>query len=138
MYNGHHQFPPPLWLFCIIPPAVRDFQRATWSSASRGNLSTEGAIDLTDDKSVKSRAQRNQEPQTIDTAATGSHASGNSLTPAADVDTIAPRIEATGLIWIEQEDQAKQGMARKGDMRQARAAPDHPHVGHVRGSGESQ
>lgn len=36
---------------------------------------------------------------------------------------------ATGDIWITQEDQAKQGNARKFDSRNAEAAPDHPHIG---------
>lgn len=97
-----------------------------------------GAIPLTDDANKRFKAQRNQEPQTIDTTETGNHPTGNYITPEAGVDALAPRIEATGLIWIEQEDQAKQGMARKGDMKHAQAAPDHPHIGHVRGSGESQ
>lgn len=93
---------------------------------------------MSDDLNKATRAQRNKEPQTIDTTLTGNHPSGNYLTPTADVDALAPRIEATGLIWIEKEDEAKQGMTRKGDMRNAQAAPDHPHIGHVRGSGESQ
>lgn len=82
--------------------------------------------------------QRNQEPRTIQTTTSGTHPAGNLLTPADDVDQLAPSIEATGLIWIEQEDQAKQAMARKSDMKGARAAPDHPHIGHVEGSGEVQ
>lgn len=93
---------------------------------------------MSDDLNKATKAQRNQEPQTISTSRTGTHATGNHLTPQADVDAIAPRIEATGLVWIEMDDEAKQGMARKGDMKGARAAPDHPHIGHVRGSGESQ
>jgi len=84
------------------------------------------------------KAQRNQEPRTIDTTTTGNHPTGNYLTPSADVDSLAPQLETEGLIWIEMEDQAKQAMTRKGDMRNAQAAPNHPHIGHVRGSGESQ
>jgi hypothetical protein len=105
---------------------------------SLGQSIGKGAIRLADDKNQRAKASRNMEPQTIDTTVTGNHPAGNLLTPAADVDGLAPRIEATGLIWIEQGDQAKQGMARKGNMKNAQAAPDHPHVGHVRGSGESQ
>lgn len=93
---------------------------------------------MSDDLNKATQAQRNQEPQTIDTTVTGNHPTGNSLTPPADIDTIAPRMEATGLVWIEREDLRKQGMARKGDMKGARAAPNHPHVGPVRGGGEIQ
>lgn len=93
---------------------------------------------MADDLNKATKEQRNQEPQTISTTLTGNHPTGNHLTPKADVDALAPRIEATGLVWIEKEDMRKQGMTRKGDMRNAQAAPDHPHIGHVRGSGESQ
>lgn len=91
-----------------------------------------------DDKNQRHKNQRNQEPQAVDVTPTGTHAAGNTLTPSADVDALAPQMEAEGLLWIDQEDQAKQGMARKGDRRHAQAAPSHPHIGHVRGSGESQ
>lgn len=37
------------------------------------------------------------------------------------------------LIWIDREEQAKQGMARKGDPENAKAAPDHPHTGDEQG-----
>ncbi|MFZ5817002.1 MAG: hypothetical protein ACOY93_17200 [Bacillota bacterium] len=93
---------------------------------------------MSDDLKKETPAQRNQEPRAVSTTLTGNHATGNYLTPQADVDAVAPSIQANGLVWIEKEDDAKQGMARKGDMRNARAAPDKPHIGHVRGSGESQ
>lgn len=93
---------------------------------------------MSDDLKKATQAQRNQEPVAVSTTLTGNHPTGNYITPKADLDAIAPQIKAEGLIWIEQEDQAKQGMARKGDMRNAQAAPSHPHIGHVRGSGESQ
>jgi hypothetical protein len=83
-------------------------------------------------------SKRKHEPVTIDTTTTGNHAAGNYLTPTDDVSEIAPHISADSLVWIEKEDQAKQGMARQGDMRSARAAPDHPHIGHVEGSGQVQ
>lgn len=83
-------------------------------------------------------SKRKREPVTIDTTTTGNHAAGNYLTPPADVSETAPQLLDDSRVWIEREDQAKQGMARKGDMRTAQAAPDHPHAGHVEGNGEVQ
>lgn len=36
--------------------------------------------------------------------------------------------ERNGRIWIERDEQAKQGMARKENMRDAQASPSHPHI----------
>lgn len=36
--------------------------------------------------------------------------------------------ERNGRIWIERGEQAKQGMARKENMRDAQASPSHPRV----------
>lgn len=91
-----------------------------------------------DDKNRRFKQQRNQEPETVDMDLTGTNPAGNSLGPEMSIAEQVPRIEATDLIWIEQADQAKQGMARKVDMRNASAAPNHPHIGHVPGSGEIQ
>jgi hypothetical protein len=90
-----------------------------------------------DDNNKKFKAQRNQEPLTIDTSTTGNHATGNLLGGAAAEGQL-PDPQAASEIWIEQEDHAKQGMARKFDLKGAQAAPGHPHIGHDAGSGESQ
>lgn len=91
-----------------------------------------------DDNNKRFKAQRNQEPAAIDTDPTAIRPAGNSLTPTLSAGAQAANLEQDGLLWIEQEDQAKQGMARKGNMRGARAADGHPHIGHTPGSGESQ
>ncbi len=91
-----------------------------------------------DDANKKNKVQRNQEPGAIDMDPTANIPMGNTLTPTLSPGAQAKNLEQDGLLWIEQEDQAKQGMARKGDMRGARAADNHPHVGHTPGSGESQ
>jgi hypothetical protein len=96
-----------------------------------------GAIAV-DDLNKRTKAQRNQEPETIDTTLTGNHPRGNYMTPQQPATELLPRVEATGLVWIEREDLRKQGMARKGDMKNAQAAPNRPHFGHTRGSGEIQ
>jgi hypothetical protein len=93
---------------------------------------------MADDNPKQSRAQRNREPKSIDTTLTGNHPTGNYRNEPISIAEQAPRIEATGVIWIEQDDQAKQGMARKTDLKDAQAAPGHPHIGHQAGSGESQ
>jgi hypothetical protein len=90
-----------------------------------------------DDNNKKFKAQRNQEPLTIDTTLTGNHPSGNYL-GGVPTEGRLPDPDAVADIWIEQEDQAKQGMARKFDTKGAQAAPGHPHVGHEPGSGEVQ
>lgn len=43
--------------------------------------------------------------------------------------------ERNGRIWIEREEQAKQGMARKENMRDAQASPSRPQIV---GRGEEQ
>jgi len=83
-------------------------------------------------------AEENREPRTISTATTGSHATGNYLNETAEQDELAMDIGTEELVWIEREDQAKQGMARKGDMRNAQAAPDHPHLAQRDRSGGRQ
>lgn len=80
--------------------------------------------------------RRYPEPTTVDTTETGTHGRGNYRTEEG-INIPEPTAEMTE-IWIEQDDQAKQGMARKFDFKHAQAAPDRPHVGHVPGSGESQ
>jgi hypothetical protein len=90
-----------------------------------------------DDNHKYTKAQRNQEPMTIDTTTTGNHPQGNFLGGLPNEGKLPPA-DAVADIWIEQEDQAKQGMARKFDLKGARAAPGHPHIGHDAGSGESQ
>lgn len=91
---------------------------------------------MTDDANQGFKAQRNQEPITIDTSMTGNHPAGNYLR-AEEAATKLPPLEAAS-IWIEQRDHAKQGMARKFDMKNAQAAPGHPHVGPAQGGGEIQ
>lgn len=105
----------------------------TWERLSRG-----GVCKGMDDNNKRSAAQRNQEPGAIDTDPTAVRPAGNTLTPTLSPGAQAANLQQDGLLWIEQEDQAKQGMARKPDMRNARAAENHPHLGHTRGSGESQ
>lgn len=91
------------------------------------------------DKGTKQfKNQRNQEPMTIDTTLTGNHPGGNYLGSVMEDQGRLPPPAAVADVWIEQEDQAKQGMARKSDMKGAQAAPGHPHIGHEAGSGESQ
>ncbi|HLN65545.1 MAG TPA: hypothetical protein VK464_28810 [Symbiobacteriaceae bacterium] len=91
-----------------------------------------------DDKNQRYKAQRNQEPITIDTDPTGNNPAGNYLGGVTADQGKLPPVESTADIWIMQEDQAKQGMARKFDTKHAQAAPGHPHIGHQAGSGESQ
>jgi len=83
-------------------------------------------------------SEERREPVSIDTTVTGNHGAGNYLTPPAGVSEIGPQVRDESRIWIEREDQPKQGMARKGHMKSARAAPDHPHVGRAEGSGQPQ
>lgn len=90
--------------------------------------------DTTPQTNQRTKEQKQQEPITIDVTTSGTHPAGNYK---SEDDIQFPSIKNTE-IWIEQEDQAKQGMARKFDLKHAQAAPDHPHVGHVPGSGESQ
>jgi hypothetical protein len=68
-----------------------------------------------------------KEPDHIDVSTTGTHATGNSL------HTKNTLPETEGLIWIEADDQAKQGKANKGDPLHAQAAPDHPHFSSTQG-----
>lgn len=91
-----------------------------------------------DDNNKQFKAQRNREPLTIDTTLTGNHPRGNYQSGPVDFAQLDQRIRQDGLLWIEQEDQAKQGRARKFDFKNAQAAPGHPHIGHVPGSGEIQ
>lgn len=93
---------------------------------------------MVDDNQKRYSAQRNREPKSIDTTLTGNHPTGNYRNEPMSIAEQAPRIEATGLLWIEQDDQAKQGMTRKANLQGAQAAPGHPHIGHKAGSGESQ
>lgn len=71
--------------------------------------------------------RRNHEPEAAKTTVTGAHAAGHHLNEAAEFGRAAA-VSTDDLAWIEREDQAKQGMARKGDMRNAQAAPDRPHL----------
>lgn len=70
---------------------------------------------------------RSREPGSVSTSVTGAHATGHHLNEAAERGEPARDVPLEGLVWIEKEDQAKQGMARTGDMRDAAAAPDRPH-----------
>ncbi|HYG58003.1 MAG TPA: hypothetical protein VD902_08080 [Symbiobacteriaceae bacterium] len=92
---------------------------------------------MSDDADKGFKAQQNQEPVTIDTTMTGNHPAGNYIRSEEAVAETMPPLQAAS-IWIEQRDHAKQGMARKFDMRNATASPGRPHVGHVPGSGEIQ
>ena len=83
------------------------------------------------------RRPRYPEPTTIDTTTSGTHGAGNYLTEEG-IGPLPEPSPRTTEIWIEQDDQAKQGAARKFDFKAARAAPDHPHIGHEPGSGEVQ
>ncbi|MBP2018363.1 hypothetical protein J2Z79_001771 [Symbiobacterium terraclitae] len=75
-------------------------------------------------------AKRNHEPEAVKTTLTGTHAAGHHLNEAAEFGRAAA-VSTDDLAWIEREDQAKQSMARTGDMRSAQAAPDRPHpAGH--------
>jgi hypothetical protein len=97
-----------------------------------------GGVHMTDKNPKRFANQRNAEPKTIDTTLTGNHPTGNYITEEQGIRL--PEADAAAEIWIEQDDQAKQGMARgfRVDPKQAQAAPSHPHIGHVRGSGEIQ
>ncbi|HEY3363773.1 MAG TPA: hypothetical protein VGK74_01800 [Symbiobacteriaceae bacterium] len=79
--------------------------------------------------------ERYSEPVTPDTTPTGTHGAGNYIMDEGVGPLPDPSVTE---IWIEQEDQAKQGKARKFNFKRAQAAPDRPHIGHVPGSGESQ
>jgi len=81
---------------------------------------------------------RKNEPKTIATTTSGTHAAGNYGGPGSQDGISLPPPEKTADIWIEQEGQAKQGMARKVDLKGAQAAPNRPHLGHVSGSGDVQ
>jgi len=81
---------------------------------------------------------RKNEPQTIATTTSGTHPAGNYGGPGAQDGISLPPPEKAAEIWIEKEDQAKQGMARKFDLKGAQAAPGRPHLGHAPGSGEAQ
>jgi hypothetical protein len=93
---------------------------------------------MTDDANQKYEAQRNQEPRAVDSTITGNHLTGNYFPGQLPNQGQLPSIGAAVEIWIEQKDHAKQGMARKFDLKGAQAAPGHPHIGHVEGSGEIQ
>lgn len=97
-----------------------------------------GGVQMTDKNPKEFANQRNAEPKTIDTTLTGNHPTGNYRMEEQDMQL--PEAEAAAEIWIDQPDQAKQGMARgfRVDPKQAQAAPNHPHVGHEPGSGEIQ
>jgi len=81
---------------------------------------------------------RKHEPGSVSTSLTGTHATGHHLNEAAERDKAATDVPMEGLVWVEKEDQAKQGMARKGDMRGATAAPDRPHLPGRPGQGGRQ
>lgn len=83
-------------------------------------------------------AEQQNEPTTISTATTGSHATGNYPLEPAEHEAAELDQPTEGMIWIERKDQAKQAMARKGDMRSAQAAPDHPHLAERSRSGGRQ
>ncbi|MDF2627984.1 MAG: hypothetical protein K0R39_1815 [Symbiobacteriaceae bacterium] len=90
---------------------------------------------MTDKSHVRFKNQRNEEPTTIDTDNTGTNATGNYLNGGK---MGLPNPDHARDIWIEQEDQAKQGMARRDDLSRAQAAPGHPYIRDSRGGGESQ
>lgn len=105
-----------------------------------GNLWTKGGVFEMSESKNRNKAQRNKEPETISTWESGTHPAGNYITEQMSISEQIPRIEASGLIWFERDDLRKQGMTRgfRVDPRQAQAAPNRPHVGHVPGSGEIQ
>lgn len=84
---------------------------------------------------ARSKDRRN-EPKTIPTT-TGARAAANSVGPGAAADVQLPPLSAAD-VWIDQGNQAKQGMARKSNLKGAQAAPNHPHLHHAPGSGETQ
>lgn len=86
-----------------------------------------------DDNNKRHPNQRNDEPGVIDTTLTGNHPTGNYRQEDRPLADKAKEMKADGLVWIEEEDLAKQGMARKGDMKHAEAVPDHPHIGPLAG-----
>lgn len=89
---------------------------------------------MVDDKNRQFSAQRNQEPIFPDVSTSGTHGTGNFRTgPDVPFAQKAARIIEDGLAWIDQDDHAKQGMARQGEPAEAEAAPDHPHVGDLQG-----
>lgn len=90
---------------------------------------------MADKSHVRFKNQRNEEPETIDTTLTGNHPQGNYLNGGK---MGLPNPDQSRDIWIEQEDQAKQGMARRDDLSRAQAAPGHPYIRDSRGGGESQ
>lgn len=88
------------------------------------------------EQNEKTSTRRHQEPHTIDTTPTGNHPAGNYLGSDMLDEGRLPDPAAASEIWIDQTDHAKQGMARKSNLREATAAPNHPHVGHSPGSGD--
>ncbi|MGE5675413.1 MAG: hypothetical protein ACM3XM_16305 [Mycobacterium leprae] len=66
-----------------------------------------------------------EDPKIVDTDIIGTHTTGHY---PADGSIEMPSPDVAKL-WIEREDQAKQGMARKVDMKHAQASPSHPHEG---------
>lgn len=63
----------------------------------------------------------------VDTTTTGTHPTGTYTQGTPSVHDSA-RQWRDGMVWIDQDDHAKQGMARRGDPEHAVAAPDHPHL----------
>jgi hypothetical protein len=84
---------------------------------------------------MSSKQEKQSEPIVIDTDPTatipGGHYRDGGVTQEERIKAAASEREG---IWIEREDQAKQGMARKGDPN-PQAAPGHPHIGPTKGSG---
>jgi len=72
--------------------------------------------------------ERKNRHESVRTTVTGTHAAGHHLTDRAVRGEVDPEVPTEGLVWIEREDLRKQRMARKGDMRDAQAAPNHPHL----------
>lgn len=84
---------------------------------------------------MSSKQEKQSEPTIIDTDPTGiipgGHYRDGGVTQAERMKAAASDREG---IWIERDNQAKQGMARKGDP-DPQAAPGHPHLGPTKGSG---
>lgn len=88
-----------------------------------------------DDANKKFKNQRDDEPTVVDTTETGNHPRGNYLNGGK---MGLPNPDEAKDIWIEQEDQAKQGMARRLDASNAQASPGHPYIRNSQGGGEVQ
>lgn len=79
-----------------------------------------------DDKTKESKAKNEWRPGTIETDLYGTYPAGHYVDAAEGIQMPSPDVAK---LWIERKDQAKQSNARKVNMRDAVAAPDHPHTG---------